>query len=773
MNLDITKIIDQYIQGELSEEDKTIFEKKLAENPILQKEVNLQQSIYEAAKRSALRTEVKQVGKRYHLTRNITFIVISILVALTFSILTWLISVSLKEEQPFSPQDSFLKELEQKSPIEKLGSQFFVWNGKDSIMISPKGVLLSIPENAWLLNGEPYRETAVIQWQEALDAVTIMKNGLSTMSGDKLLETQGMFGIKAYTPLGELLTVNPKVGIYVQVPVTTYKPGMQLFEGKKNKDGIIDWQNPKPLGKIPIPVDIKTLDFYPVGYEDSLNKMKLRRDKKYRDSLYLSFAKTAEMEYMSTDVEFEPDSLPHATMFTDVKKLQHGKSLFLAKCNTCHNTNKESTGPPLAGVRNRWAQGGAKQGSVYRWVKDWQAAALSDPYAYKIMMKRPTAMMTFPDLKTSDIDAIFDYADNRCYEFIDPAKVLAFWKPEFNNTNLATREFEKRMRKIHATCDEKVLEIYTRGLSSPLSELDKKVAEMGYWEFQAFAAENVGKVNVDNPHLQNLSRFYEQTIQEMRKSVQRIQLSAEGEMRKKRNDFQKSQNNQQQRVNDQAAQILAYEYEINLENTYKQLGEKRPQLLQLKSTIGFTITSSASIYNIDRFVAEATALRKSSIITDQKTGKTAKISYNDFSFEVQNSKDFDQIYAYVMPELLNSYQRITGTDGKFNYALNNDIIYDMIVIGINANGYAYFIKKKFNRGNGEKISLTQISEKELDALIEATDLHRSFYYLAEEINWLAKEQKYYTWQKNIQDQSIFRDRIRNIIFPCRCEPDSK
>jgi uncharacterized protein YfeS len=42
------------------------------------------------------------------------------------------------------------------------------------------------------------------------------------------------------------------------------------------------------LAKIPVPIDMAKLNFYPPGYEDSLNTMKLNKSKKFRDSLYLS-----------------------------------------------------------------------------------------------------------------------------------------------------------------------------------------------------------------------------------------------------------------------------------------------------------------------------------------------------------------------------------------------------------------------------------------------------------------------------------------------------
>lgn len=88
-----------------------------------------------------------------------------------------------------------------------------------------------------------------------------------------------------------------------------------------------------------------------------------------------------------------------------------GEGLFKAKCATCHQPHKDGTGPQLFQVREKWVAGGAKDGSIYKWVNNWKAAAASDPYAEQVSKLKPTAMNAFPDLSKEDIDAIFDYVD--------------------------------------------------------------------------------------------------------------------------------------------------------------------------------------------------------------------------------------------------------------------------------------------------------------------------------------------------------------------------
>lgn len=103
-----------------------------------------------------------------------------------------------------------------------------------------------------------------------------------------------------------------------------------------------------------------------------------------------------------------------ATLFsmTAVSSIaQEGESLFNAKCATCHQPHQDMTGPKLYEVRKKWEDGGAKEGSLYQWVKNWQVAAANDPYAKEVSAWSPTAMSFFADLTDAQIDAIFDYVD--------------------------------------------------------------------------------------------------------------------------------------------------------------------------------------------------------------------------------------------------------------------------------------------------------------------------------------------------------------------------
>lgn len=768
MSAELTKIIAQYLAGELSETDRKIFEDRLQTNVELQQEVALQKSVMEAAKRSGIRTQVQNVSKSFHFNQILKWAGISTGIIVAIAALSVLAYQQFSKDEPadLSQFETLIEKVKKDELIHNLPSEFFAWNGTDTAMLSKNGILISIPETAFFLNGKPYKEAALIQFQEALDAATIVKSGLSTMSNDRLLETQGMFSFTAYSENGEKLTINPKTGVYVQVPVNEYKEGMQLFTGVEDKNGIINWVNPKPLAKIPVPIDMNDLNFYPPGYEDSLNKMKLRKDKKYRDSLYLSCEEIESGQHQGNSISLEKlekkPSIPARKLTTEESKLIYNDNrpidinmgFYEAFVVSYLKKTKSSDLFSFSDYYVNTYEGRIRLFEMA--TQKTEIASLLRAFLEEKGIEYELWAYTGSEVLSQKLlDREFD-----TYPYLPPSNVLAFWKPKFNNTILSTREFEKRMQAIHGTCNNKVLEVYTKNLNRSIRELDEQVVKMGYSNFSIFAAENVGALNPDNPHVKALSAFYENGIKELRKEVARNRDKEQ--RRKDRWDYKVSDERSKEsiRTSNRENQAFGEEYNLNHKNVRKQLGR----------TLGMTIYTNAQISNIDRFVYETTLARKTGEFYDKETGKTARIQYNDFSFEVANANagNYKQIYAYLFPSELNSYQRISGKNGKFDYPLNDAIIYDLAIVGISEKGYSYYQKTKFKEGKLGTVSLKHISEEKLNASIEQLNTNRISkpMRISDELEWLKTEQKNYVEQRNRQNQFIFNERIKKIVFPC-------
>lgn len=90
---------------------------------------------------------------------------------------------------------------------------------------------------------------------------------------------------------------------------------------------------------------------------------------------------------------------------------QDGAALFKAKCNTCHMVDKNSTGPLLKGVKQKWIDAGEAE-LIYEWVKNPQSLIASgkSKMANEIKNYSPTEMSP-QGVSKEEVDAILDYVD--------------------------------------------------------------------------------------------------------------------------------------------------------------------------------------------------------------------------------------------------------------------------------------------------------------------------------------------------------------------------
>lgn len=828
MNPEITKLIELYLNGELSEADKLAFEQRLAENDQLLQELLLQRQIHEAAKRASQRELVRQTGKQYHFRKNIINggLAILIVAALTTAAI-WIAQRTYSEttngELGQEHLQSVIEQVDEQAPMENIPATYFNLGKKDTVVLSPTGVLLSVPEAAFLLNGKPYKGAKVVQWQEAVNASDIVKAGLSTTSGNRLLETQGMFGMQAFTPEGKQLDVNPNVGVYVQVPVDELKSDMQLFEGKRTQNGQIDWQNPQALEKLPVPAEMTELDFYPPGYEDKLDALKWKTGKKERDSLYLSFEEE-EINYSVSKKELMP--LNDSVVAQNREQFQHNSNVW--KVNSSLNSTNQKKKTRVyrgfigmsreklelqvttkfesnyrlkyiidADFRQGFQPTSNQNGQVFRISYNGSPNVsfkhvsskvtglhATSEYTVDLIGESPisvTAGLNYSytvqgaprvNLVNEPIEMLFEYQDaapkKEPDQHIPPSKVLAFWKPKFNKTILATRDFEQRMKAVHGTCNKRVLEAYVNQLNKPLWQIDEQVAGMGYPEFRAFAAERVGGIELDNPHMNNLRQFYEKSIADLRKELKKDRSYVRNLEKKWDTHLQKLRTDESSRTIQRNAQNYREEYDLNMASALQQLGIE-------KKKVGFTIrkggkptTTVTNVYNLDRFVADVTTNRTTGTFTDPNTGKKAPITYNPFKLKVDNHEAYGKMFVYLFPHELNSFQRIDGKNGAFDYPLNDGITYDMVVVGINEDGYHLYEKTGFNKGELGTVNLEKVSEKELNSRVEALNSGRQKkpMKIKDELEWLNKEQQDYKVQRLRKEMQVFRNELRPIVFPC-------
>ncbi|MBE2256915.1 MAG: hypothetical protein IAE65_12035, partial [Ignavibacteria bacterium] len=275
--LEHIELIEKYLRGELSTEEKASFEEQLKTDVSLQKEVNLQKDVVRGIERLAVKQTVQKSYKKYKLGKTGLNFGLGIIV-LTAIISTFLwFNGNLETLDTSKNLYAALNEDGENSWADadkNLPSQFFTVNtSTDTVIETTGGIVMYIPTGSFLdNNGNTINGEVEFEVKEALNTAQIIQGGLSSKSGDRLLESAGMFYINARKD-GKTVQINPDNGIYTEVPTDKVNPKMQLFEGKRMDDGTIDWINPTPLEKFLTPVDINSLNFYPPKYESKLAEL--------------------------------------------------------------------------------------------------------------------------------------------------------------------------------------------------------------------------------------------------------------------------------------------------------------------------------------------------------------------------------------------------------------------------------------------------------------------------------------------------------------------
>jgi hypothetical protein len=291
--LELIKKIEDFLTGQLPSAERAVFEKEIANNSQLQQEVQLQQQIMLGIERAAIKQKVQHASTRFKRIRRFYKGGLGGLILVTI-----ISAVFYFNHHRNAYRDGKLPAYNEQggtnwaSADSNLVAQtFMIKAGKDTVIETQGGMVLSIPANGFLSNdGSAVNGEIEFIVKEALDAASVIKSGLSSKAGDKLLETGGMFFIDARKD-GNALRINPRTSILGQIPADSLKAGMQLFRGERLANGGIDWVKPKALNHDLVPVDIKSLDFYPPHYLDSLARWGYdSHNKKFTDNLYYSLA---------------------------------------------------------------------------------------------------------------------------------------------------------------------------------------------------------------------------------------------------------------------------------------------------------------------------------------------------------------------------------------------------------------------------------------------------------------------------------------------------
>jgi hypothetical protein len=725
--LERMETIEKYLNNNLSPDERSVFEKKLQSDPELKKEVELQKELMQGIQRAGIKQSAQKGFKKYKFNRNLKnwglgALAVAVIAAGSVFIYNSASKNGIKENAPLE-----LPALNEQG--EKLWSdadrylplQSFDLNAeKDTVIETKDGIVIAIPAHSFIdASGKPVKGTIQLELKEALKAADIIKAGLSTRSGEKLLETGGMFYINARQD-NVSLGIDPANAPYAEIPAAEVKPGMQLFEGKRMADGTIDWQNPKPIVKDLIPVDILSLDFYPPHYLDSLKSWGYNiKDKKFTDSLYYSYA--SYFDYSEIIEIARQDSI--AAYEAAIAAEAAARSV--ANGDTGNNLRSSSLSEQLGNEENRKGYG-------------------SDTIAYIIG--------------------------------INPAKIKAIWDQKFQNTLLATREFAERLPFIHRTCNEDVLEMYVNNLDKNLSTIDSMVAQSsgkqieseasyfpGYPEFYQFANRGDGKVKNGNKNVELLKVYYQQKARLYTEVISRTVNEFWSTQDKKNTEAGNKQIEQQNRDAQRTAENFRKELDLNMDEAYRQLGKSRTPAIP-PATYGFQVLTTGW-KNVDAYVLESTVNRTTLDYTDPQTGKKAIIRYEPLIVNIENFKTYDRVLVYLLPDELNSFMRMENTNGAFRENLNELMICKLVCIAYKGEESFYFSQDNVKKG-AMSVSLIKTGNTEIGNNVAKLSNLKQSKAMYDELAYHAFEKEEAKRQKQLIKLAELTAKVRPVIFPC-------
>ncbi|HET6992607.1 MAG TPA: hypothetical protein VFJ43_14835, partial [Bacteroidia bacterium] len=449
--------------------------------------------------------------------------------------------------------------------------------------------------------------------------------------------------------------------------------------------------------------------------------------------------------------------------------------------------------PGLKGVLDRIPGGDWK----YKWVHNsYQLIKSGDKYANKIYNDyNHTPQTTFPQLKNEEIDAILNFASGESTKpkyantdsselggnvlEINPARISAIWNDKFQNTLIATKEFEERLQVIFKTGHPELLDLYINNLDKKMYEIDSMAFSSDYYktdlspdqflsrtQFHNFYLRHDGGIAINQPHMKELQAYFNLKRKAVQMASEKTYNDRKLKEQKEDNTYNDAKTNQAASDSKRNSENFTREFDVNLNEAYRQLGIKRDTSRQVntKATYyGFTVTNIGWC-NVDRYVFESTSTRTTLDYTDPNSGKKAVIRYEPLTISINNENEFEQVQVYLVPDSLNSFMKVTKEGTTFKENLNELFNYSLVVVAQKGNKWFWSQHDHVQPGN-TSVQLDEIAESQLRVNLDYSFTKRAGENFRTELDMMIEQHSYNIQLKARQKQEEIDKAIMPVIFP--------
>jgi hypothetical protein len=556
-------------------------------------------------------------------------------------------------------------------------SQFFDIKGhEDNVIEGEKGTIIIMPKGSFKDNdGNVVTSDIKIELAEALSQSDMLLSNLNTTSNGQLLETDGMLYFNA-TSNGKPLIINTDNPIRIEMPTDKKKPSMKAYAGTRDEKGNMNWPNPQEIINYLTTVDINTLNFLPNGFQAIVEQ---------------------NMPYKNYTVATQ--SLVDSLYFSFGNN--GNRDLLNAYSNFTTNYNE-----PYYNAHKRFENG---------------------KYTYESYQVHgaPEGVLDSARAEITDCG-------------IDPAIIKVIKSPKYQNTLIATREFETRLQTIFKTCRNEILELYINNLDKNLYEIDALAAKtLGLEDknatesFTRFAEQRLTKVRDADKYAELLRGYYQKQLAAVKTELERLQLPVKEALKKEAKEHAK------------------------IVKDYTKLLWKREKYRM--ETYGFEWSETGWI-NVD-------------------TGPNPKDWFEQpLEVTVDNSQQLDRVYTYVIYASIKSLYRLNTQNNNLYYA-GNEQDKKMImpkyqqgfIIGIGYKGdVPWLATKEFKTGSEPKmtINLAVSTPKDVKKTLAEFEKYVTENRISEDLKYMAKFYKEEQKHKAKQAEYLLLRELLFCIEPC-------
>lgn len=343
--------------------------------------------------------------------------------------------------------------------------------------------------------------------------------------------------------------------------------------------------------------------------------------------------------------------------------------------------------------------------------------------------------------KSQEIDTVFHNKENNLLSGLNPASIQSIKNKKFENSLIATKEFESRLKYIFESCDNNVLELYINNLDRNLWEIDEMAAKkLGsshklYQNFKNLSLLKQTRVKIKDKHAELLVRYYKRKREKAeRQATKLLEMLIE-------------KNEKLNQINDK-----------NIENYNKLLQERLNYRL---NKFGFKLTK-VGWYNA------------SEVITLNDLEKF------ELNIKIENGQQFERVYTYVINQKIKSiFSLLSDNNENFNKVFHED---PHLLLWKGQNFKVLSIGYKRDSAYVKIINCIQQPELNINLILEPENIKTvknlinkfSIYYKNEnKITTDLKYQKsFFENRKRLENEKAeekFRIKLRKIVFP-GCSP---